>query len=1059
MTNNNQIKKIIKRQIQDSFHSSVNLEELIETFLYFIQYPLNDTSTNLDGLETRLLNSITILFEDETNKKDIAFAEFVKFEPYLRKMLYLVDRGKLNIIEAGKKGLSQLIKALDLNPESKDIYSQTPEMLKGESFQIEHLCRAYHLRNRESHHCIDFSQLELALNIQSVLIVYLQVTFLYLNEVRKAIDIYGINKYLKKEIINFTQWKESFVHIDGKEVIDIDNIYAKELCSEGIDTFEERQGTIDYLRHSIEENQMIILGEVGMGKSTTLQYLHYKDAEACYSDNSKKIPIYIELKYIDEHENIINKLISKLGFEPIIIDDLLRKGRLNIFLDGLNEIDKNIRNKIYKQIEKLISEYPLNQIIITSRPLSYNREFDNNRGQIIPVFLLQLMEESQIKEFLDKNGSDVKDKILKEITSNPKLREIVTSPLILKMLVDVVRRTNVIPNNKSLIVKEFISNTLQREKKIEDFDIELYNSLLENWAYRSRELTNSNSGLNQNNIVIPFFNDLRERLGKTNFDVWNFLGKIRDIHLFTKEDNLLSFTHELYQEYFAAEYLCNNHPETNFTENLGRVVDDSSWEEIIILYTGLMIPINKREHLIKDIITLNPFLGLKCEKNSILRNNEIESFIISSSKKNIETRKEKKLITDSIQALIGLNQYEYIIDYIKNQKGADIPTVKSIVYTVLSGNIELHNLWEIIKVFFDANPNYYIADINKFISDNRDNIKLDNELITEILKNLLDNDVKFHHIVNFLRLLKLDSITNIPIEDSYILNIVTKTNNINDILYFIKLFNKDINSVQLIQKIIYEGETSSLFMLSYYMNLLQKNLRISVIKDLFNSNIDTRIIVGIMFIKKYNLEKDFRSFLRSKPDYSNLYRKIDRIFRQNNIETLVGFMPVLSVAKQEMNILKQINNLDKYLHSNLDCWVLTELPYHFLLGSRGIDKTKILLPKEEVGREEMTSEKRKKVNVYITHVDKKTNRMYASLNGVDSFIDEYKYVLKENDIFECRINISEKGFYYVDPLSLGNQIVKFKVDPEKHYTHTKRCKAKVKRVIDYYKIEFDVIDE
>lgn len=1058
MVNNNQIKRNIKRQIKGSFPSNGDLEELIESFLSFVQYPLNDSFANLDGIETRLLDSITILFEDGTNKKDIAFAEFVKFEPYLRKILYLVDRGKLNIIESGKKGLSPLIKALGLNPESKDIYILTPEILKGENFHVEHLCRAYHLRNRESHHCIDFTQLELALNIQSVLIVYLHVTFLYLDKIKKTIDVYGINKYLKREIASFTQWKESFVHIDGKEVIDID-IYAKELCPEEIDAFEERQGTINYLRHSIEENQMVILGEVGMGKSTTLQYLHYKDAEDCYIDNSKQIPIYLELKYTDESENITNKLITKLGFEPVITEDLLKKGRFNIFLDGLNEIDKNIRNKIYKQIERFIYEYQLNQIIVTSRPLSYNREFDSSsNGRTVPVFLLQLMAKNQIEEFLDKNGSDVKDKILKEITSNLKLKEIVISPLILKMLVDVVRRTDIIPNNKALIIKEFISNTLQREKKIEDFDIEFYNSLLEDWAYRSRQLTNSNSGLNQNNIVIPFFNDLRERLGKTNFDVWNFLGKMRDIHLFTKEGNLLSFTHELYQEYFAAEYLSNEYSDIDIAENLRQIIDNSSWEEIIILYTGLIRPIDKREHLIKNIITLNPFLGLKCEKNSIFKNNDIESFIISCSKRNIETRKEKKLKINSIQALIGLNQYEYIIDYIKTQKGASIPTIKSIVYIVLSRNVEHHNLWEIIKVFFDANPNYYIADINKFISDNRDNIKLDHELITEILKNLLYNDVKFHHVINFLRLLKLDSIANLPIEDSYVLNIVPKTNNINDILYFIKLFNKNISSVLIIQKIIQEGETSSLFMLSYYMNLLQKDFKVLVIKELFNSDIDTRIIVGLMFIKKYNLEKDFIVFLRSRPDYSNPYRKIDRVFHQNDITTLVGFMSVLSVARQGLNILKEVYNLDKYLHSNLACWVLTELPYHFLLGSRGIDKIKILLPKDEIELEEMISWKRKKVNVYITHIDKKTNRMYASRNGINSFKEEYKYILKENDIFECRINISDKGQYYVEPLSLGKRIVKFKIDPEKHYVHTRRYKAKVKRVIDYDKIEFDIIE-
>lgn len=52
MVNNSQIKRNIKRQIKGSFHSNVDLEELIESFLSFVQYPLNDSFANLDGIET-----------------------------------------------------------------------------------------------------------------------------------------------------------------------------------------------------------------------------------------------------------------------------------------------------------------------------------------------------------------------------------------------------------------------------------------------------------------------------------------------------------------------------------------------------------------------------------------------------------------------------------------------------------------------------------------------------------------------------------------------------------------------------------------------------------------------------------------------------------------------------------------------------------------------------------------------------------------------------------------------------------------------------------------------
>ena len=318
-----EVRRYIKREVNTVFSSKlsdIELDDVINLFINFIKYPINDFSSNLDGLEIRLLNSIVEIFKESSNNKDLAFSEFVKFEPYLRKILYIVNKNELAIIEAGKKGLFPLIKSLNLNPESKNFSSLTPISFTGQSHYIEHLCRAYHLRNKECHHCINFSQTELAINIQSVLVVYLHATFLHYSVISKTIDIYGINRYLEREIDNFKQWKDSFVHIDGKESFEID-IYAKEmyLGEKTNDSPIERLGTINFLRHDIKEKQMVILGEVGIGKSTTLQYIHYKDAEICYLDNSKPIPVYIELKYLSEDQGVMQKIISKLALMKIIL--------------------------------------------------------------------------------------------------------------------------------------------------------------------------------------------------------------------------------------------------------------------------------------------------------------------------------------------------------------------------------------------------------------------------------------------------------------------------------------------------------------------------------------------------------------------------------------------------------------------------------------------------------------------------------------------------------------------------------------------------------------------
>ena len=1053
------IKDIIKKEVKNIFNSNackIELDEVVDLFINIVKYPLDDPSANLDGIETRLFTSIATLFKQDSSI-DMSFSDFVKFEPFLRKVLYLVDKPQLKTIESGKKGLVPLIKALNLNPESKNI-SGDPESLLGEKYYVEHLCRAYHLRNKESHHCVDFSKLELAQNIQSVLVVYIYTTFLHMNKINHIIDANGVNKYLKNEVDNFIQWKESFVHIDGKELFEID-LYAKEISlDEENSSSPERQGTIDFLRNNIPEKQMVILGEVGTGKSTTLQYLHYKDAELCLSGNSYSIPVYIELKYVTGNENIICKMVSKLNVETSFVEKLLKKGRLNILLDGLNEIDRHNRISVFRQIDRLMTDFPLNQFLITSRPLSYNREFDNNKGRTIPVFVLQGMEDKQIEEFLDRNGHDVKNKILSEITINEKLKEIVTNPLILKMLINVVRRTNTIPQNKALIIKEFIYNILKREKKVEHFDEELYYLLLRNWAFKSRLLTNSNSGLDQLTCVIPFFNNLKNEIGKTDFDIWDFIKKIRDIYILTKENNLLTFTHELYQEYFSAEFL---HFERNkiTDDELIKKYTDPHWEEVIILYSGLITSAEERGQLIKEITDTNPFLGFKCESNSILKNIPIESYIVQCAKEYINKKNDEQLTISSILALIGFNQYEYIIEFVKKQTGANIPTMKSIVSSVLKGNIKNDDLWGIIKVFIESNSYYYMSDINRFIADNKDSISFDYDSILEIIKSILLSSTKFHQIVSFLKLTNINNISVVQINESYVLEVVAKSNNINDILYFIKTFNLNISSVKIIQTIISKGESSSLFMLKYYMDALRGDLREILIKDLLSSEMDTRIAVGLIFMHKYKLQKKFSKYLRSNPMYNDVNNKIRRNIRKNNIDYFEGFMSTLTATVQRLAAIKHLKSLEDNLHQIISCWVLTEFPYHYLLGSKGIHNTKILLPKAEIENGIIPQGNKKKFNVFITFVDKMRNRMYASLIKQEGFKNDYQYILKPNDVMECRINISQNNSYYITPIGLGKDLLKFNFDAGNEYVIKKKYKAKVKNIYHYDNLEIEIMDE
>lgn len=1020
----------IVRETADTFkNESINLIKYIKCFLTVLQYNLTNSNLKLDGVETNLYSALNTLFTpySSTLEKENAFTSFVKIESYFRKVLYLIDKNKLQAIETKAGGLSKLISALELNPEGKNIKALQPTQLAGNKYYVEHLCRVYHLRNVECHHFKNYTSVEYAQNIQSLLIVYLYTAILHYDQLLNAIDFFGIQTYLKKITDRYKQWQINFVHINGEENFQEIDLFAKEICNEEKEELQvQRKGTIDFLRKSIKENQMVIVGEVGMGKSTTLQYLYFSDAQECLRNNSQPIPIYKELKNIANNEDFLINLTKELNIDDENLHFFFQEGKFNIFLDGLNEIEKSNKIKILRQINDFITEYPKNKFILTSRPLAYKRELDDStHGRQVPVFLLQTMHDNQIEEFLDKNGKDVKEIILQEININSKLKELVTTPLILSMLINVVRKTKLIPPNKVYIIQEFINGLLRRESKVKYIDGELLHILLSHWAYESRILTGSNSGLNETNCVIPYFSKLKNILGLS-FDTWDFLSKVRDIHILTKTHHQYSFIHELYQEYFAAEYLYSIKAKNNVLKNIDKIAKDVAWEEVIKLYSGFFTNENEREEFILKLSTIDPYLATKCEKNSLQRNQALDNHIIAIAVNNIKTTTDTELKIKSILTLIEYKQYDTIMSYVKEQKGQNIQFTKSIIGPILMGNINNYNIWTIIKVFIDVNPKFYISNINTFLIEYKEKIFIDNKTIKEILNTIIKREAKFKQICDFLNILKINDLSFIKLEPKYIKKRIEESSSINDVVFFINIFNCNISEDDIIDTIIGSHEKQCLYILVYYMNRYSNNKKKILINKLLNSNNYSRKVTGLMFIKSYNLYSSFSQILNNN---TLLYETYRNLFKPSyKINESVDFHKILNQVTNHIRLIDYFNKIQIGRKMKFECQF--ELPHHFLLRVSGDSKIKYLLPKDET-----SSLVSKRGYGWVKYIDRNNQRIFLSLKPINkdfkTQIGDYYYYLFKGDKIKCQPN---KFYNKIGFIPKGIHIKSLKLFPEKSIT-------------------------
>lgn len=561
------IKKAILEETKKVFKSKgeKDLIELIELFELCLSVKLNRTDLKLDGIESRISNALQIILIDEVGKakKTSLFADFAKVEPFFRKVLYLVSPSKYDKYDKDNKGLSALIGALSLNTGNIDFKNADEEILKTTNFKAYHLLKVYHLRNIESHLCENWSLKELYENIENILVVYILVVERWKSELTEIITNDNFQKeqdfkpYLNSVKEDFKSRIGRFVHIKGKEDIRLSqNLVIENGINSDDNERVERRGTVNDLRRSsVPEKRMLIWGDAGMGKSTTLEYLAYVDADKKLKDSLSNIPVYISLGLLTEKSiTIKNAIFTKIGVDEVLGERMLVEGRINLFLDAINEIPRDDSNQLktirLREIQNLIKLYKKCFIILSNRPQ------DENIFKEVPVFQLQKMDIEQIENFLNKNTDSKAEAqaILKNIKEDDRLEKIIRVPLMLSRLIEIYKSSGEIPKSEGEIMNKFIHSLYYREieeKKDGNFHIRTIHTLLRHLGYWSLEKRDTNSGMPENE-VINYFLECKEKFGFT-IDVIYVLETVTQLGILEKRENLYTFAHQAYQDYFHSQ--------------------------------------------------------------------------------------------------------------------------------------------------------------------------------------------------------------------------------------------------------------------------------------------------------------------------------------------------------------------------------------------------------------------------------------------------------------------------------------------------------------------------
>lgn len=335
----------------------------------------------------------------------------------------------------------------------------------------------------------------------------------------------------------------------------------------------------------------VILGHPGTGKTTLLQHLLLR-----YASNKtfvNLIPIYIPLRDLKEQtfEEYMKFFFKTHRFPQFgFIKRKLKRGKCLVMFDGLDEVAKEERTRLLKQIEQFSTEFTKNQIIVTSRIEGYIQN-------ILPA----KFHEYEILELDEKTrqnfiyGIVEKDKepsrLIEQIESNVALQRLAVRPMTLALLTFVYQESpdKSLPRNRLKVYDKCIDlmfedrdkargiyeyrNKYETEVKKQILrKISLAFMLANKQSFSKDELTHQikkaieETGLPQ--IDIP---ELIKELAEAN---GIFRGRTKDEY---------DFAHLTFQEYFAAlaiPALSDAEREEVIEENLTQ----DSWKEVFLFY-------------------------------------------------------------------------------------------------------------------------------------------------------------------------------------------------------------------------------------------------------------------------------------------------------------------------------------------------------------------------------------------------------------------------------------------------------------------------------------------
>ena len=418
---------------------------------------------------------------------------------------------------------------------------------------------------------------------------------------------------------------------------------------------EVRREPMDDLRTAVAEHRRIVLlGDPGCGKTTTLWRLAYDYAEAAKADGRAPLPLLIPLGSYTDDAPFDTHLARHLGPLASYLETYRASGRLILLLDGLNEMPQAAYAERVERIQDGLDRQPNELVVVTCRELDYVVKLERlQKVEVAPL------DETRIRTFLCnylgdtagerlfwamagdkvhalwetwqgaggtwdefwtadempkrvyKKTSGAQDRLWEGIRKeHPPLLELGRNPYLLLMIAQVYAGAGgELPANRARLFLAFVDTLLGREKKRhprERIAVEHQQDGLSALAYAMQEERGSGTTVEREWALAQLCQAV------PGCDTERLLYLATSATLLDADETTVRFYHQLLQEYFAAQELGKR---VAVGETLARYWpperwwEPSGWEETVILLAGMK---QDASALLDDLAAVNPLVAARC---------------------------------------------------------------------------------------------------------------------------------------------------------------------------------------------------------------------------------------------------------------------------------------------------------------------------------------------------------------------------------------------------------------------------------------------------------------